>query len=190
MLSITQWEESWGSQVRSVGEEGGKGEGREQVEKMEKKWKKANMSRRKRQEGPWRFSQHQHLMAKLTWRTLHPDEADCSPWIHLSLLNKHETATYVIQGDSRVTCSKRPTSHSRSGKSSEYKPRQTTGAENMCRTQITSQWPTASQLPDLKVTAIFLSHTRALQSYCLVYLNDHAANMGIIILILECSSEV
>lgn len=55
----------------------------------------------------------------------------------------------------------------------------------MCRTQITSQWPTASQLPNLKITAIFLSHARALQSCSLVYLNDHAANMGIIVLLLE-----
>lgn len=65
------------------------------------------------------------------------------------------------------------------------KPRQMTGAENMCKTQITSQWPTASQLPNLKITAIFLSPARALQSFSLVYLNDHAANMGIIVLLLE-----
>lgn len=55
----------------------------------------------------------------------------------------------------------------------------------MCRTQSISQWPTASQLPNLKITAIFLSHTRVLHRYSLVYLNDHAVSMGVIILILE-----
>lgn len=58
--------------------------------------------------------------------------------------------------------------------------------QNSDRFSVAHHKPTAQS----KSNSHFLSQARALPNYALVYLNDHAASMGIIILTLECSLEV